>query len=694
MKSLCARAAGALLVLLAAVGVARAADAVSEPTLRVSDILDTLTVIGRRDDLIGVAASASEIRVGAEDLRRRPLLREAELLETNPGLIATQHSGDGKSNQLFLRGFNLDHGTDFLTVVEDMPVNMPTHGHGHGYTDVNFLIPELVSHLEFRKGVYFAEVGDFGSAGSAAIRLAAALPRPFVKMEAGADAYRRVVAGASGRAGSGTILAGIEAKGYDGPWEKPEDLEKIGGLARWSARTAGGDSLSFLAMAYDNSWESSDQIPRRAVDAGTISARGQVDPTLGGSSSRYSLSGRWSRERSASALVANLFALRYDLDLFSNFTYFAADSVNGDQIEQVDERIVLGGSLAHRRRAAALGRDHSVEAGVQVRADFMDEIGLHRTSARRRISTVREDGVTESTVGAWANVVTPWGGRIRSEIGVRGDVFAFDVDSRTQPLNSGSETATMVSPKASLVAGPFGRFEAYANAGLGFHSNDARGAVIQVDPETGQAVGRVDPLVRSRGAEIGLRAAPWEGCRSTVALWLLGLDSELIFVGDAGSTEPSDESRRYGIELANFVRVGAHVSVDLDLSLSRARLLHVGSSDRIPGALERVLAAGVMWDLPSGMHGALRLRHLGEYPLIEDDSVRADDATLVNASLGWRIGQVSTTVSVLNLFDDDGADIQYFYGSRLQGEAASETEDVHFHPVEPRQLRVAASYGF
>ena len=654
---------------------------------------DTMEVRGRFDRLTGIAATSSEGRIGHVDFAARPLLREAELIETVPGLIATQHSGDGKSNQMFLRGFNLDHGTDFRTVLDGMPVNLPTHGHGQGYTDLNFIVPELVHHIEYHKGVFHPELGDFGSAGGAELSLFRTLPRPFFKFDIGEHRYRRAVGAGSQNIGPGTALVGVEVKGYDGPWQLAQNLKKVSGLGRYSLETNAG-SLSVLGMAYANDWNASDQIPRRAVEDGRISRFGQIDSTLGGSSDRYSLSVAFQRDRAEASWLADLYFIRYSLDLFSNFTYRLADPEQGDQLEQVDERSVLGGSARLRKPLLWAGREHLLELGVETRNDFIDEVALYTSRARKRTGTIRQNDVVESTVGGYANASTRWHPRFRSELGLRADFFYFDVTDDNIAENSGTETAGVLSPKGNLIFKPSEWAELYLSAGLGFHSNDARGTVIEIDPATGEPAEPVDPLVSSRGAEVGIRTDLLNELRSTVSVWWLELDSELVFVGDGGGTEPSDKSRRYGVEWANFYKPTERLALDLDISLSEARLLEVDSdADRVPGALENVFAAGASWTDPKGFVGAVRVRHLGSYPLIEDDSVRAKATTLVNASAGYHFGNTRLTLALLNAFDEDASDIQYYYESRLPGEPAEGIADLHFHPAEPRQLRFSIDVG-
>jgi hypothetical protein len=656
-------------------------------------LLDTIKVRGRIDNLIGIVGTASQGFVGAIDLRTRPITREGELLETVPGVIVTQHSGEGKANQYFVRGFNLDHGTDFQTRIEGMPLNMPTHGHGQGWTDLNPLIPELVDYLDYRLGVYHAELGDFGSAGGAEFHLVRTLERPFASLGVGENGYARLVAGGSTPTLGGDLLAGGEARIYDGPWELDQDLRKFSGLVRYS-RSRDWSRVSLLGMAYRNQWNSTDQIPLRAVESGLIGRLGFIDPTDGGTSERYSLSGDWTRIGSQSVQSVQLFGIYSDLDLYSNFTYFLEDAVAGDQFHQKDRRTILGGNARHTQDVRAFGVPHSLQVGVQMRADLIGGLGLYRTRERVRLSTIRDDRVVETGTGVYVEATSRWQPWFRSVLGLRADGYTFDVES-DRPENSGSQRDGIVSPKASLVFTPSQELELYLSGGFGFHSNDARGTTITVDPVTGEPASRVDPLVRSRGAEVGVRAAPVHGLRSTLTLWALDLDSELLFVGDAGATEPSDRSERRGLTWANLYRPTAHLSLDADLSLARARLTNVSEGeDYIPGALEQVFAGGVAWSPLQGFSGSLRIRHFGAYPLIEDNSVRADAASLLNAAAGYRFASgLRIEAAVLNLLDARDADIQYYYSSRLRGEPVDGIADVHFHPVEPRQVRLTLSWG-
>jgi hypothetical protein len=569
-------------------------------------------------------------------------------------------------------------------------VNIPTHAHGQGYTDLNFVIPELVDHVEYRLGPYYADIGDFGSAGGAEIRLRRSLDRPLVLTGVGADGYRRAVVAGTLELGTGRLLAGGELKGYDGPWAIAQDLRKRAGMARYSWER-GDAAFSVLGMAYANEWNASDQIPRRLVEGDALGRFGQIDRSLGGTSSRYVLTGSWLESGTVASQRLQVYAMRYDLDLYSNFTYFLDDPVQGDQIQQSDRgRKVFGGEYAYSRS----GGRHTTTAGLQTRLDLAD-VALRRTRDREPRATVRANDVSQWNTGAYVELRSDWTSSLRTVVGLRGDAYRFDVRS-DRAENSGVTADAMLGPKASVVLQPWTGTEIYLSGGYGFHSNDARGTVQSVDPIDGGPVEPVDPLARSRGAELGLRSSPAAWWRSTLTLWTVELESELLFVGDAGTTEASDASRRVGLTWTNSWRPVPEMRADFDASLARARFHDLPDGrNYIAGALERVMTAGVAWEpLDTGPFAALRLRHFSAYPLVEDNTVRAPATSLLNLNVGWSLGEIRIGASLLNLLDAADADIAYFYASRVPGEAAAGVEDVHFHPVEPRQVRLSLSWGY
>ncbi len=665
-----------------------------------------VTVTGRRtfrnlaevenpaESLIGLADAASEGAVTAKQLEGRPLLRPGEVLETVPGLVISQHSGEGKANQYYLRGFNLDHGTDFAVSVAGMPVNMPTHGHGQGWSDVNFLIPELVSGVQFKKGPYYADEGDFSTAGAANINYLNVLDAPVLRVTTGNNGFGRVLAAASPTLGSGNLLLAFETGRNDGPWVTPEDARRMNSVVRYSqGNTQRGFALTF--MGYDADWTATDQVPERAIDTGVISRFGSLDGSDGGQTHRYSLSGEFQRSGTASSTKVVGYAVDYGLDLFSNFTYFLNDPEHGDQFEQVDERRIFGGRGTHRQRGHLFGRPIEHRLGAQVRHDRIGALGLYATQQRRRLSTTREDRVLQTSTGLFYQGELEFADNFRVSAGLRGDVYRFNVQSG-RIENSGTDTAALLSPKAGAVFAPSRKLELYANLGYGHYSNDGRGATITVDPATGAPAERVTPLVRTRGGEFGLRSILIPKLQSTVAVWGLTLDSELIFVGDAGTTEAGRPSRRFGVEWANYYSPRPWLTVDADVSWSSARFTDSDpAGNEIPGAVRTVASLGLSLIDVQRVTGGVRARYLGPRPIVEDGSAVADRSFVVNAEAGYRVfAKARLMIDVLNAFNSRASDIEYFYASRLLGEPSEGADDIHLHPITPRSARVSLRFDF
>jgi hypothetical protein len=660
--------------------------------------LEELVVTGRAENLVGTAPAASMGRVGQEEIKRVPFLRPGEVLERIPGVIATQHSGSGKANQFFLRGFNLDHGTDFSSFLEGVPLNLSTHGHGQGYLDVNLLIPELIDVLEFRKGPYYADVGDFSSAGTSRVDYMSRIDSPFIKTTFGEFDFYRVVGAGSQPVAGGDLVLGGEVQFYNGPWDLDEDLKKFNGVGKW---TFGDEArgLSLFASGYSADWDSTDQIARRAVRDDTIGRFGNLDDDLGGDSSRYTASTRfWNGIENTTQ--AQAYVSFYDFNLWSNFTYFLDDPVNGDEFQQVDERTVLGLEVTQDVSHSLAGLHLHHKFGTQVRHDSIGDVGLFRSSGRQPRSAVREDEVEVTTMGLFWTAETNLTSWMRAYVGLRGDLYWFEVDALTLPDNSGNEFDGIVSPKVGVVFGPWASSELYLNYGRGFHSNDGRGTTIQRDPVSGETVHPVDPLVATQGAEIGARTTWLPGLQSTLALWWLELDSELLFIGDAGTTEATRPSRRYGLEFANYWTPLDWLTLDTDVTFTESEFTNSDpAGDKIPGAIDTTVAAGAAVGFDNGLFGSLRLRHFGGAPLIEDGSVNSTSTTLVNMQAGWEWrafpwGDLTFTLDALNLLNSRDNDITYFYGSRLPGEPDKGVEDIHFHPVEPFLVRGGLAWRF
>lgn len=648
--------------------------------------------VNARANDVGVAQSASQGFVSKDSLAAQPVYRTGELLESVPGLIVTQHSGEGKANQYFMRGFNLDHGTDLAITIDGMPVNMRTHGHGQGYADTNFIIPEFVRGLTYRKGPYFASEGDFASAGAVHLDIVDRLEKNFGQIEIGSFGHRRAVTGMSAPVGAtGNLLVGGEYVMFDGPWERPDEVRRLNALMRYSSGSY-DNGFAVTAMAYAGEWFATSQVPLRAVESGLIDRFGTLDPTDGGTAQRYSLSMRWHETTADTATRVNAYAIKSGLRLYNNFTYFLNDPVNGDQFKQVDDRIIAGGS-ASKTYFTTWGGSFRTETtlGVQTRYDDI-EVGLFNTKERKVLSTVRDDSVQEGSVGVFGSTTVRWTEWLRTTAGIRGDLYWTDVKS-SLAANTGSEADTILSPKFGLVLGPWANTELYFNAGTGFHSNDARGVVTTIDPVSGLPTSPTPFLVRSRGAEAGVRMQPNKSLLSTLSVFVLDFDSEIVFVGDAGTTEASRPSHRVGAEFTLHAKLLPWLAFDLDAAYTHARFTEDDPSAPgryIPGATEGVVSAGLSFGEPSGgWFGGVKVRYFGARPLIEDNSVRSDPTTTVSARIGYKFDDgLIVRVDGFNLLNQEASQIDYFYTSRLAGEPAAGIDDIHFHPLEPRSFRL------
>lgn len=714
------RTALALLISVAAAGASGAGAAESTQTLQAIDV--TATGVSNMD-----SASAGDI--SQEEIQNEPLLRPAAVLENVPGLIVTQHSGEGKANQYFMRAFNLDHGTDIATQVDDMPINMPTHGHGQGYTDLNFLIPELVSDIRYKKGPYFADEGDFATAAAIRLGLVNHID-PFVSLGFGEDGYRRTLAVESTKMGEGNLISAAELYHNDGPFDNPDDYNRINGVLRYF----NGDDKDYYtvtAMSYSGKWNSTDQVPQHAITDGTIDRFGTLAPTDGGNTARSSLSFTRVKRTDNGLDQFSAYAIRYKLRLWSTFTYdTASDDVgtpgsldNSDQMLQHDDRVVYGfkGSKTWFTDFSN-GMSMSNLLGVQARVDNISGVGIDQTVNRQIVSATQDARVQESNGAVYFENSTQWHPQVRTVLGVREDAFTFDVkdkltesdgtcDVTTDELgcNTGTRRATIFSPKLGVILGPWANTSYFINAAEGYHSNDARGVTRSGEnPDVQPAT----PLVRAKSAEIGLRSQPIPQWETGLDLFMLKLASELVFSGDAGDTEPSGATTRTGIELSNKFHFTNWLTGELNGAVTRGRFDKpaeaddVGCGDAalpctnppsyvgryIPNSPTNVVDFGLTAQFPTGWFGSIRGRHFGESPLVEDNSIRAPEYTTFDLAIGyqeekdWRF-----TLDVFNLFDKKWNDITYYYAVRLPGEATAEPDYV-VHSGVPRTLRATFVY--
>jgi len=642
----------------------------------------------------GELQAASEMVISGKEVQALPTSRPGEALEVVPGLIVTQHSGEGKANQYFLRGYNLDHGTDLSITVDGMPVNMRTHGHGQGYADINFLIPELIRSVGVRKGPYYADEGDFSSAGAVHINYYRSLEKNLALGTIGSFGYGRALGIGSQKVGNGNLLAATEATAYKGPWDVPDDVRKLNGVVRYTEGSR-DNGFSITGMAYHNRWTSTDQVAQRAIDYGIIGRFGTLNPTDGGKSSRYSLSGEWGHADEKGETKVNAYVINSSMTLFNDFTYFLNNEVDGDQFSQSDRRTLFGVNASHAFNYRWGGLETQTRIGVQTRVDDI-RLGLTNTVQRAFLSNVRQDSVNEQSLGIWFDHNTHWAPWLQTTVGARQDWFAGRVTSDT-PENSGRANAGITSPKFGIVLGPWYKTELFGNAGFGFHSNDLRGSTITVEPVTLVPVDRTPLLVRTKGAEVGARTKIIDGLTSAVAVFVLDQDSELLFVGDAGTTEASRPSRRTGVEWTNDYRVNPWLRLDLDLAYTRARFTNDDpAGNHIPGAPAWVTSATAIFGAETGWFGSATLRYFGPRPLIEDASVYSQSSLIVNARAGYHFESgLSIYIDAFNLFDVHTNQIEYYYDSRLATEPPGvATADRHIHPVEPLAVRLTVAGRF
>jgi hypothetical protein len=655
-------------------------------------VIQRVLVEGSRNSEIGLVDSASAGSIDQKALAARTTYRPGDVLEAVPGLVVSQHSGEGKANQFYLRGFNLDHGTDLATFVDDMPVNQRSHSHGQGWTDLNFLMPELVSKLDYQKGPYSPRTGDFASAGAAEIGYVNRLVRDVLTVTAGQDGYGRVAVAGSPQVGPGTLLYALEVVHNDGPFTSAEDYRKANAVLRFSQGYA-NNGWSVTAMGSEARWNSTDQIPERAMEAGTLGRFDAVDPSDGGESKRFSVSGAWRRTDADSASKVSAYIIRNQLALYSNFTYYLDDPVNGDQFAQPDRRVTTGMNAGHTWHRHLGDRTSDWTVGADVQNDNIFN-GLVSTVDRKKVAVTRQDHIVETSLGLYVENMTRWTDWLRTTAGLRTNQYRFDVRS-SLAANSGDTRDHITSPSLNVALGPWKDTEVYANIGNGFHSNDARGTVTTVDPKTGDAAQPVPGLVRSQGMELGLRTEAVRGMQTALSIYRLDFDSELVFAGDAGTTEAGRPSRRTGIEFSHYYKANKWLSVDVDAAFARARYRDVDPvGNFIPGAVEGVGQLAFTIDKVGPWSGALRLRYFGPRPLIEDDSVRSHASLTLNGRVGYRVSKdLRIELEGFNLTDRQDSAIDYYYASRLKEEAVA-VNDVHFHPIERRSLRLTLTRNF
>lgn len=663
---------------------------------------DEVTVTGERP----AGEAASRVHVTRRELELRPKRRPGDLFEAVPGLFAVQHAGGGKANQWFLRGFDADHGTDVALFVDGVPVNLVSHGHGQGYADVHFLIPELVVGLDGYKGPYYAEFGDFATAGAVNVSLARAFPESRAELGVGEFGQYRGLTIVSPKLADDweAVLAGEVAQG-DGPFENPEQLRRFNLFSRATHEFSSGSELALTLMGYGSTWNGSGQIPARAVcgegEAGSpppetygepcIDHFGFVDPSEGGSTQRYQASLRYGVRSHESDVSALVYWVNYRFQLFSNFTFYADDPMRGDGIEQDDDRTLVGSDVRASRHVHYGPLRLTATLGLQTRLDVIDN-SLWHAEARERLEPRVNAGITETALGVFGELDARLTRALRFVLGLRADRIDVAVDDRLEDLategtrSSGSEGAQQLSPKLLAVVTPLSELELYASYGRGFHSNDARGVV--------QGENAATLMTPALGYEVGARVMPFEGLSLEADGFLLDLDSEIVWSGDAGTTEPSGRTRRYGLEVGGRYRLQNWLFADADLTLVNAEYReNPGNANAVALAPTRTFTAGIAARPTFGdttPFGALRVKSIADRPATEDRSLTAEGFTTLDVNAGVRWKNVEAGVDVQNVFDARYREVNFANESRLAYEPAA-VNGVHYSPGWPRTVMARAA---
>ena len=653
----------------------------AQPAAQPDDGLEEIVVFGRSLELVGRAEAASEGTVAGADLLVRPMLRVAELLEAVPGMVAVQHSGSGKANQYFLRGFNLDHGTDFTTYIDGMPLNLRSHGHGQGYLDINGLLPEIVDRIDYRKGPYRADAGDFAMAGAAFITTIDRLDAPFTALETGEEGWLRVAGGGTVELSNEATLTGlVEHKAYDGPWQLEEGLEHTSFWGKYRRPTDYG-TMAVTFAGYDGNWHPTEQIPERAIGTDVCAdAFCSLDQTAGGDTERW-IGGL---QLDGDVWRASAYLQYYDWFMQSNPTY-------DFQINQFDERFTTGGRY---ERTVHESDKVAVSVGGELRYDDIGDVGLDEFDAGQFVANISHNGIKETSLGAFIEASFSATDRLRFLTGLRADHYDFDVTAKSPGSFEGSATDSRASPKVGVAYTVSDHVEVYGNWGEGFHSNDGRGVVNPDDPVAGMAPGT--------GYEAGARFE-LGAVKLTSTYWWLNLDSELIFVGDSNSVEPRGGSRREGYELTAFWQPVDWLGIDAVYTGSRARYLDNPDGSRIEGSLEHAGQLGFS-AVKDQWEASLRVRYMGEYALIPDNSQRAESQTSIGVRGAYTLGKATLYAEVLNLLDEDSKDIVYWYEAYVDGldPPGLTSEDIDCAVTncrmsrveEPRTLRLGVKVEF
>ena len=688
-------------------------------------LMESYSVVARQP-----FSTASMSHIRNTDLALRPNKSSQDLLKLVPGLITAQHAGGGKAEQIFLRGFDCDHGTDINISVDGVPVNMVSHGHGQGYADLHFLIPELVESMDVYKGPYFAEYGNLATAGAVRFKTRDLLPHNLIKFEGGMfNTFRTtlLVQPGSGSAEQNGYF-GLQYYSSDGPFESPMNLQRMNVFGKYFVNIGHNSRLTLTAGSFGSAWDASGQVPDRAIVQGYITRFGAIDDREGGHTSRSDLNVLFEqKDDNNNTLAIQVFATQYDFKLFSNFTFYLQDPEHGDMIEQRDHRMILGSQASYSRVTALEKVILKTTYGAGFRSDWIT-VGLYHSPDRMVMDEWSNAFINERNLSGWIIEELVFSPRFRLQLGLRGDYLTFDVDdqagSALDPSNSGIPHASgyvqqgMVNPKLNIAWSPGSNLEVYLNSGSGFHSNDARNVVIgetirdleQNWEGEGLSPEQIDErlvslnfnpeqkntttLPRAFGGEIGIRARLWNQLDFGFAAWHLYLEKEFVYVGDGGYTELSDPTRRNGIDLEARIRLNRWLWADADVCFSNGHITSLPEGENyIPLAPRITSSGGITMKDFHGLEASARYIYVDDRPANEVNTVIASGYFIAQVGLSYHMKKFTFSVTLKNLFDTAWNEAQFDTESRLPWESEPVSE-IHFTPGDPRNVHAGVSYRF
>jgi len=622
-------------------------------------------------------SASSEVFIPGRDFELRPQGRPADVLRLVPGLVISQHQGGGKAEQYFLRGFDADHGTDVALFIDGLPVNLRSHAHGQGYADLHFLIPETVQRLDGFKGPYFVEFGDFATAGAFNFVMRDTVDENYAEAAGGSFATQRYLTLFSPTRDALKTLVAIEYYRSDGPFEHPNGYERFNFFAKAKASLTETMDLSLWASHYQADWHGSGEIPARAVRAGLISRFGAIDPNEGGTTQRTNVNLDWRWRPTENQLVTvHAYGTYYVLDLFNDFTFFLNDQQNGDGINQRDRRYMAGLDALYQHQSKPFDISLTSSAGFQYRIDT-PRVVLATSVQRHQLARTEDVSIVEQSYSPFVKLdIVPlsW---LRLVTGARGDIFSYDVHSRVNTTGddlNGRVTKARPNVKANLVLGTWYQTELFANFGTGLHSNDAR-SVVADRTETA--------LPTARGYEFGVRSKVIPRTEVSLTYWVLDLASELVFVGDEGTTEARGPSHREGIEFATRVKILEWLTFSGDVTASRAKFDTGAAVQLAPRLTAR---ADLTARLPWGLASSFGMRYLGDRYADEDRHQTARGYLLFDVTARYRYRWLEAFLSIENLTNTEYREAQFFFTSRLAGEPATGVPDIHYTPGNPRSV--------